>query len=313
LPSPSPLASLVPSPSPTLAVAGSGAITPDVDEFPFAVMIDNIAEARPHLGLGAADVVYEAPAEAGIPRLMAVFLRAGGEARSIGPVRSTRDYFVYLANEYRTPLVHIGSSPLGFDALRTTGLPDVDESRGDGGFVRDRSRLAPHNAFVSTATVRSVLQQRRAPVAGTWGPLQFGPFAPGPSPATSLTIQYPGPEHYRVDYQYDPDQQRYRRAMDGRPHLDGATREQYTASSIVVQYVDVQPIPNDAAGRVNVSLTGNGQGLLVAGGTQVPLTWQRDSTRESTTFARADGEPFTLPEGQVWVQLVPRQTTVSAS
>jgi hypothetical protein len=72
-------------------------------------MIDNIAEARPHFGLGDADVVYEAPAEAGIPRLMPIFLRAGGEANSIGPVRSTRHYFVYLANEYRTPLVHISA------------------------------------------------------------------------------------------------------------------------------------------------------------------------------------------------------------
>ena len=31
---------------------------------------------------------------------MPIFLRAGGEASSIGPVRSTRHYFVYLANEY---------------------------------------------------------------------------------------------------------------------------------------------------------------------------------------------------------------------
>ena len=37
-----------------------------IDDYPFAVMIDNIAEARPQFGLGSADVVYEAPAEAGI-------------------------------------------------------------------------------------------------------------------------------------------------------------------------------------------------------------------------------------------------------
>ena len=52
-----------------------------IDDYPFAVMIDNIAEARPQFGLGSADVVYEAPAEAGIPRLMPIFLRAGGEGR----------------------------------------------------------------------------------------------------------------------------------------------------------------------------------------------------------------------------------------
>jgi len=109
----------VPSPSP-VADATEAVAKFQIDDYPFAVMIDNIKEARPHFGLADADVVYEAPAEAGIPRLMPIYLRAGGEASSIGPVRSTRHYFVYLANEYRTPLVHIGASPQGFDALSAT-------------------------------------------------------------------------------------------------------------------------------------------------------------------------------------------------
>src|SRR5207245_11062638 len=126
-----------PSPSPAPVVAESGFT---LDDYPFAVMIDNISEARPHFGLANADVVYEAPAEAGIPRLMPIYLRAGGEAASIGPVRRTRHYFVYLANEYRTPQVHIGASPQGIDAVSATGLADVDEARGDGGFHRDTKR-----------------------------------------------------------------------------------------------------------------------------------------------------------------------------
>src|SRR5437899_4800264 len=81
-----PLPSPVASPSPSPSAAGAF----QLDDYPFAVMIDNIAEARPHFGLGSADVVYEAPAEAGIPRLMPIFLRAGGEAARVGPVRSAR-------------------------------------------------------------------------------------------------------------------------------------------------------------------------------------------------------------------------------
>src|SRR5579859_5652947 len=178
-PSPSTAPSLVPSPSPVV-VASQGSI--QLDDYPFAVMIDNIAEARPHFGLANADVVYEAPAEAGIPRLMPVYLRAGGEATSIGPVRSTRHYFVYLANEYRTPQVHIGASPQGFNALSATGLADVDEARGDDGFYRDPSRLAPHNAFVSTNSIRDVLRQRGGPIKATMGPLNFGVYLPGAEP-----------------------------------------------------------------------------------------------------------------------------------
>jgi Protein of unknown function (DUF3048) N-terminal domain/Protein of unknown function (DUF3048) C-terminal domain len=282
-----------------------------MDDYPFAVMIDNISEARPQFGLGSADVVYEAPAEAGIPRLMPIFLRAGAEANSIGPVRSTRHYFVFLANEYRTPLVHIGASPQGFEALSTTGLADVDEARGDGGFYRDPNRQAPHNAFVSTNSIREVLRQRGGPIKATMGPLNFGPYLPGAEPATTIKIPYPGPEGYSVEYDYDAAQKNYKRIMDGQPHKDGSTGEQYTAASIVVEFADVELIPNDDAGRVNVSLVGSGKGVLIAEGTQVPLLWSRASVRSATQFSRADGAPFALPTGQVWIQIVPLQTQLS--
>jgi hypothetical protein len=274
-------------------------------------MIDNIAEARPHFGLGAADVIYEAPAEAGIPRLMPIYLRAGGESRSIGPVRSARHYFVYLANEYRAPLVHIGASPQGFDALSATGLPDVDEARGDGGFTRDRNRQAPHNAFVSTSSIRDVLRQRGGPIKATLGPLNFGAYTPGAQPATTVKIPYPGPEGYSVEYDFDADQHNYKRIMDGQPHRDGSTGDQYTASSIVIEMADVEPIPNDDAGRVDVTLVGSGKGVLVADGTQVPLTWSRTSVRDATQFKRTDGSTFALPQGQVWIQIVPLETHLS--
>ena len=304
---PSPSAS--PSPSPSPAVAG----TLQLDDYPFAAMIDNIAEARPHLGLGGADVIYEAPAEAGIPRLMPIFLRAGGVAERIEPVRSTRHYFVYLANEYRTPLVHIGASPQGFDALSVTGLPDVDESRGDGGFIRDPNRQAPHNAYVSTTSIRDVLRQRGGPIRASAGPLSFGAYRPGPQPATLVKIPYPGPEGYSVQYTYDPATMLYQRVMDGQPHKDGATGEQYTARSIVIQFANVVPIPGDEALRVDVGLFASGKGILIAEGTQVPLQWSRASVRDATQFTRADGAPFVLPSGQVWMQIVPLEAQVSVT
>ena len=308
LPVPSPGASPSPSPSPAVAAAG-----PKIDQFPFAVMIDNIAEARPQFGLASADVVYEAPAEGGIPRLMPMYLRQGGEADRIGPVRSTRHYFVYLANEYRVALVHIGASPQGFDALRVTGLPEVDEQRGDAGFIRDPNRQAPHNAFVSTASLREVLRQRGGPVNPTLGPLAFGAYLPGNEAANTVKIVYPGAEHYSVEYDYDAGRKVYSRIMDGQPHTDGATGQQYTAASIVIEFADVQPIPNDDAGRVDVGLVGSGKGVLVADGTQVPLQWSRASVRDATQFKRADGSPFMLPSGQVWIQIVPLDTQVSVS
>ncbi len=302
--SPSPVA--LPAPSPSPAVEPPLAL----DAHPFAVMVDNIAEARPQSGLGAADVVYEAPAEAGIPRLMPIFLRAGAEADWIGPVRSARHYFVYLANEYRTPLVHIGASPQGFAAFAETSLPDLDEARNDSGFTRDQHRPAPHNAFVRTGSIRASLEARAVQTRPGTAGLTFGAYAAGPEPAASVTIAYPGPERYTVGYDYQADAGTYARSMDGQPHTDGVTGERYAARSIVVEYVGVEPIPSDPALRVEVSLVGAGKGLLVADGTAVPLEWSKPSHRAATLFRRSDGQPFMLPAGQVWIQIVPLETEV---
>ncbi|MBV9355996.1 MAG: DUF3048 domain-containing protein [Chloroflexi bacterium] len=297
LASPSPLVEL---PSPTAT-----AVPLALDDNPFAVMIDNIVEARPQTGLGAADVVYEAPAEGGIPRLMPIYLKRGGSADRIGPVRSARDYFVYLANEYHAPLVHIGASPQGFAALTATGLPDLQEIVNNHVFTRDPRRAPPHNAYVSTDSVRQELQNEGVSTDASTGALAFGDYVPGTEPATHVAISYPGAPRYLVEYDYDAESQTYARSMDGKPHTDGATGERYMAHSIVIQSVDVEPIPGDTAGRVDVTLVGSGPATLIADGTQVALGWSKADNDSPTDFQRADGQPFRLPMGEVWIQLVP--------
>ena len=66
---------------------------------PIAVMIPNNKPAMPQYGLSKAAIIYEAPVEGRITRLMAVF-EDYDDLDHIGPVRSSRDYFVYVAMGY---------------------------------------------------------------------------------------------------------------------------------------------------------------------------------------------------------------------
>src|SRR5207237_7997907 len=94
----------------------------------------------------------------------------------------------------------------------------------------------------------------------------FGAYLPGQQPATTIKIPYPGPEGYSVEYDFDASQHIYKRIMDGQPHKDGSTGQQYTATSIVIEIADVEPIPNDDAGRVEVELVGRGKCVLLGCG-----------------------------------------------
>jgi len=83
---------------------------------PLTVIIENHFDARPQSGLMNADVVYEAVAEGGITRFLAIFYCNATQASSfkydIGPIRSARSYFLDLASEYSDyPLhVHVGGA-----------------------------------------------------------------------------------------------------------------------------------------------------------------------------------------------------------
>ncbi len=63
---------------------------------PVAVMLSNIISACPQSGISRAGVIYEAPVEGGITRLMGLFENYD-DLEKIGSVRSCREYYVYMA------------------------------------------------------------------------------------------------------------------------------------------------------------------------------------------------------------------------
>jgi len=83
------------------------------DRRPATIMVENHADARPPSGLSSADVVYEAVAEGGITRFLAVFY-CGASAMDVrvAPIRSVRVYYIDWASEYgKKPIfVHIGGA-----------------------------------------------------------------------------------------------------------------------------------------------------------------------------------------------------------
>jgi Protein of unknown function (DUF3048) N-terminal domain/Protein of unknown function (DUF3048) C-terminal domain len=274
-----------------------------------AIMVENQADARPQTGLPAADVVYEALAEGGITRFLAVYL--SGDAGMVGPVRSLRHYFAFLAGDYGADLVHIGASPEGFAWRDAMNLGKLDESASDPGVWRVRTRRAPHNAYTGTAADREFLLARGRQRNRLWGPLLFSSEPPlGSEVAEHVAVSF-RPWAYRVDYAWDAEQERYRRSMEGAPHLDADTGEQISPATVVVQFADVERVPNDPKLRLDMNIVdGNGPLLVMNGGRQREGWWSKAAPRSATQWLDADGEPLVIPHGQVWVEIVPVDSPV---
>ena len=80
---------------------------------PAAVMVENHVDSRPPEGLSKADFVYEAVAEGGITRFLAIFYCGASAADvKVAPIRSSRVYFINWASEYgdRPLYVHVGGA-----------------------------------------------------------------------------------------------------------------------------------------------------------------------------------------------------------
>jgi hypothetical protein len=269
-----------------------------------AIMIENQADARPQTGLPDADVVYEALAEGGITRFIAVFL--SGDSSVVGPVRSLRHYFAFLAADYGADLVHIGASPEGFTWRDAMKLGYLDESAGDPGVWRVRSRPPPHNAYTDTAADRGFLLDRGRQRNRLWGPLRFSADAArGQEAADNLTLGFL-PWAYRVGYTWDAGSERYLRFMDGLAHLDAQTGEQIAPATVVVQFADVEAIPGDPKLRLDVNLVGASGDLVVFhNGTRREGTWTKPAPRTSTQWLDDHGNPLVIPPGPVWVEVLP--------
>lgn len=286
-------------------VAPSGPEEP----YPLAIMVENYPDARPHYGLDLADVVYDALAEGGISRFLAVYITR--DAEIVGPVRSTRHYFVYAAAEYNAALVFVGASPIGYAALSATGIRSVNESWGDPGIWRSVRRYAPHNAFTDTLEARSVADAKDPGGPGSWGPLLFKDPAirtPQP-PITSLRVRYPPGGWYSVAYEYDWETNRYLRFMDGYAHRDGATGEQLAARNVIVQVVPDEVI--DPEGRLDLAQVGEGPALYFVDGTLTEGSWTKADFGSRTLYWDTAGNFMRLnPDGATWIQLVPPEAVV---
>ena len=124
---------------------------------PIAVMIDNNINAMPQAGLLEADLVYEIIVEGGETRMMAVL--KGKDVEKIGPVRSSRHYFLDYALENDAIYVHFGWSPQAESDISTMGVNNINGLYYDGSyFWRVSEKYAPHNAVISTKNILKVAE-----------------------------------------------------------------------------------------------------------------------------------------------------------
>ncbi len=280
-----------------------------VGERPLAVSIDNHPAARPQSGLAQAAIVYEAITEGGITRFLAIFTSTS--AQPVGPVRSARHYFVYWADEYDAIFAHCGGYPEAYQAIATTGIAELDDLQGSPGFWRSAARVAPHNLYASTESLRAAAAAKGFKTdLGSYGGLTFkdGDSTVAGPPAGRISITYP--YGYSVQWEYDPATNEYRRFMNGTPHADANDGVQLRAANVVVLTMKNWFIGRDD--QQDMEQTGSGTAVVFRDGRVVKGVWTREALDKPTYLKTSSGEQIALhPGGSTWIQVIPNDENLA--
>lgn len=299
---------------------------------PLLVMIENHQESRPQSGLSDADIVYEAVAEGGITRFMAVYYCQAAAFESIlGPVRSARTYFLDWASEYNFPLyAHVGgaNTPGPANALGQiadygwSAANDLNQfSIGYPTFWRDYERLGrtvatEHTMYSTTEKLWAVGEKRgftnEDPDGNDWAddftPWQFVKKEPeSAGSVNTVSYKFWDYDDYKVEWQYDTGTGVYRRSNGGSSHNDLNTGEQLTAKNLVIQLVKESRANDGYEGNVHLlyGTTGKGRALIFKDGEAVEGSWSKAKRTSRTVFYDDKGKEIKFNPGRIWISVLP--------
>lgn len=273
---------------------------------PVAVMVDNDnSDAWPHAGLSEAYLIYEIPVEGGATRLMALFNDTN--TQKIGPVRSSRHYFLDYALEHDAIYVHFGYSPRAMNDIPALGVNNINGVQGSDSstFWRENKYVGDyHSAFTSIEKIMKTTGVKGYRTDRERAPLPLSKTVKvldGGTAANSIKIPYAG--FYSVGFTYDESTGTYKRLMNGREHpLQNS--EKMAVKNIIVMEMKTYPL-GDGSARINVETVSSGRGYYITMGKCIPITWEKTSRSGKTVWKDESGEEILLNPGRTMVELLP--------
>ncbi len=281
---------------------------------PCAVVINNIKESCPQEGIGDAGIIYECVVEGGITRLLAVYSDYTALAQT-GSVRSARRCFLDLLPNHDALFIHAGGSADAYDviAYRNTDNLDGVNMYLPNSFYRDEDRRysmgSEHSLMIDGDGIVAGIEQLgyRTQLSEDYSsPLNF--LAAGEEPEMSeesaMHIYMSYNLSHNVDYIYDEETDSYLRyQFNCDPHIDGTTGEQLSFTNILILSCKHESV-NDAAGHIDIKMTGAGEGYYINGGAYTKIMWGRQTPYEPFVFVTEDGAPLYLEVGKTAVNIV---------
>lgn len=282
---------------------------------PIAVMVENHPDARPQAGLDKASVIYEAEAEGGITRFMAIF--GAYDANKVGPVRSARTYYVDWNDEYDGFYAHVGGNADALALIEQLGIKDLNQfTYGTQAYWREPEdgKAIEHTMFTDTEKLRNIAKDNGWSTSTsdfTALPFKTDASKEARPEKQTITVNFSS-SLYNVQWNYDKTDNIYKRTMAGEAHNDRISGTQLSAKNIIVQYIDRTPTTNGDESAWEVATIGEGKAEIYLDGKKIDATWKKSSHKDRTKYYDATGAEVKLNPGVTWYEVVPNGAVVTA-
>lgn len=288
---------------------------------PLAVMIPNNAQAMPQYAISQASIIYEAPVEGRITRLMAVF-EDFDDLDHIGPVRSSRDYYVYTAMGYEALYCNWGlARPYVEELINRDTVQNISagvegiHNPADEAFGRI-ARPGYAKEFTGYLLIDGVMEAADR-LGYEWEydddfVPQFTFAAEGNraeyEEAEDAVIIRPGGTKsnaggygsYNPYFEYDEEDNLYYRFQDGKKQIDEMNNEQLAVSNVVFQYCHGEV--RDAKDYLAFGVHGEGEALVFTNGKVIKGTWSRmEGDGVPAKFYDEEGNEIIFNQGKTWI------------
>lgn len=279
------------------------------------IMVENSQEARPQSGLNEAGVIYEAIAEGGITRFMAIFQEA--KPNYIGPVRSVRLTFVEMAKPYHCSIAHVGGSDNALRLIRNNSeFRDIDQFYNDKTYWRIRGRYSPHNVYTRFSMIDELNFSKGYRTSEFNGFARVKPDTkaePTEQKANKITIDM-GNKIFSPVYDYDANTNKYLRSYaQGGAHFsqnEDGSKVQNAPDVVIAMKVSAVARTGEEA-YADYTTTGTGDANIFQNGDVISAHWSRADKDAELKFVDASGNEIQLNRGQTWITLYPSNNKVT--
>jgi len=291
---------------------------------PMALVMPNNSAALPKYGISRADIIFEAPVEGRITRLVA-FFEDYDDLDHLGPARSARDYHVYEAIGKRAFFAHWGLAvPYSADLINSDKVDNVSVtlsgiSRGaDEAFKR-----IPRAGYAREFTgYLDVAGYKKAITRLGYDPNYPGDFIPQfifaaegtrveYSDYPAATIVRPGGTsansggfgNARASFEYNENENLYYRFQFGGRHIDEMNDAQLKVANVVLQYAHGEV--RDANDYLAFGVHGEGKAQIFTNGRVIEGTWRRfGGDLTPAKFYDENDNEIIFNQGKTWICLI---------